>query len=73
MPKRTYLNTCIVTHETKYITTQNIDNQNINNELPLCFSFSDVDAYIIEENKDKYLVFALTENNKKVLEIYKKL
>ena len=66
-------NTCIVTHETKYITTQNINNQNINNELPLCFSFSDVDAYIIEENKDKYLVFALTENNKKVLEIYKKL
>ena len=39
--------------EIKYITKQNINNQNIDNELPLCFSFSDVDAYIIEENKNK--------------------
>ena len=32
-----------------------------------------VDAYIIEENKDKYLVFAFRENNKKMLKMYKKL
>ena len=32
-----------------------------------------VDAYIIEENKDKYLVFALREYNKKMLKMYKKL
>ena len=57
---------------------QSINNQNIDNEIPLCLSFSDVDAYIIECNSiecnsneynsaecnGKYL-FALTENNKK--------
>ena len=36
-------------------------------------SFIDTDAYIIEENENKYLIFALTENNKKMLEMYKKL
>ena len=35
-------------------------------------SFNDEDAYIIEENESKYLIFALTENNKKVLELQKK-
>ena len=47
--------------------------QYLDNKPPLCFSFSDTRAYIIEENKDKYLVFALTENNKEELEFYKKL
>ena len=52
---------------------QNINNQNIDNELPLCLSFSSVDAYIIEENENKYLIFALTEKNKKMLEMYEKI
>ena len=52
---------------------QSINNQNIDREIPLCLSFNDVDAYITEENQNKYLIFALTENNKKVLELYKKL
>ena len=51
----------------------NIADQYIDREFPLCFSFRDVDTYIIEENKDKYLVFALTKNNKKGLEMYKNL
>ena len=42
-------------------------------EFLFFLSFSDVDAYIIEENENKYLIFALTENNKEVLELYKKL
>ena len=42
-------------------------------KVPLCLIFSDVDAYIIEENENKYLIFALAENNKDVLELYKKL
>ena len=43
-------------------------------KVPLCLRFTDVDAYFIEENENKYLVFVLTENNKKeVLESYKKL
>ena len=51
---------------------QNIDNQNIDKELPLCLSFKNTDAYIVEENENKQLIFALTENNKKMLEMYKK-
>ena len=66
-------NTDVVAHEIKYIITQNIDNQNTDNELPLCLSFSSVDAYIIEENENKCLIFALTEKNKKMLEMYKNL
>ena len=62
-----------VSYEIKYITMQSINNQHIAKEVPLCLSFSDVDAYIIEENENKYLAFALTENNKEVLELYKKL
>ena len=61
-----------VIYEIKYITTQNINNHNIDKEIPLSLSFSDLDAYIIEENQNKYLIFVLTENNKKLLELYKK-
>ena len=51
---------------------ESINNQIIDREVLLYLSLSDVDAYIIEENK-KILNFAFTENNKKVLEPYKKL
>ena len=61
-----------VIYEIKYIMTQDI-NQNVDKEILPCLSFSDVDAYIIEENENKYLIFALTEDNKEVLEPYKKL
>ena len=66
-------NTDAVIYEIKYIMMQSINNQNIDREVPLSLSFSNVDAYIIEENENKYLIFALTENNKEVLEPYKKL
>ena len=36
-----FRNTDVVAHEIKYITTQNINSQNIDNELLLCLSFSD--------------------------------
>ena len=52
---------------------QSINDQNIDRKGPICLRFSDLDAYLIEENENKYLVFALTENNKEVLELYKKL
>ena len=48
---------------------QNIDNKNIDNGLPFCLSFKNIDAYIIEEYKNKYLIFALTKN----VRMYKKL
>ena len=31
-----------------------INNQNIYKEVPLCLSFSDVDAYIFEQKENKY-------------------
>ena len=52
---------------------QSINNQNIDRGIPLCLSFINVDAHIFEENENEYLIFTLTENNKKVLELYKKL
>ena len=62
-----------VIYSIKYIMMQIINNQNIDSEVPLCLSFSYVDAHIIEENGNKYLIFALTENNKKVLQLKYKL
>ena len=52
---------------------QSINNQNIDRGISLCLTFSDVDTHIIEENENKYLISALTEDNKEVLEPYKKL
>ena len=66
-------NTDTAIYKTKYIIMQSINNQNIDRIISLCLSFTDVDAYIIEENENKYLIFALTENNKEVLELYKNL
>ena len=43
----------------QYIMVQSINKQNIDNEVPLCLSFSDLDAYIIEKRGNKYLIFAL--------------
>ena len=63
--------TNIIAHEIKYITKQNIADQYIDKELRLGFSFYNIRAYIIEEHKDKYLVFALTINSKKGKKMYK--
>ena len=57
----------------QYIMVESINKQNIDNEVPLCLRFNDVDAHIIEKSGNKYLIFALEKNNKKVLELYKKL
>ena len=57
-------NTNTISYEIKYVTMQNINGQNIGEEVPLCLRFTDVDAYFIEENEKKYLLFALTEHNK---------
>ena len=57
---------------------KSLDSENIDSENPPCFIFNDVDAYIfecnsIEENNGcKYLIFASTKNNKKVLECIQK-
>ena len=50
--KKCMKNTDAFVYEIKYITMQSINNQNIDGEIPLCLVFSDVDAYIIEENEN---------------------
>ena len=68
--KISYKITDAVACSMKHIMMENINNRNIGSENPLCLNFDDVDGYIIEEsNENKYLVFALTKNTKKVLGI----
>ena len=71
--KISYKNTDVVIYIIRYIIMEIISNQNIDSENPLCLSFSDVDVYITKESRDKYLIFALTKKNKKVLALNKKL
>ena len=71
--KISYKNTDAIVYNIKYIMMESINNQNMNSENLLCLVFSNVNAYIIEEcNRNKYLIFALTKNNKKVLGNYRK-
>ena len=42
----------------------------LNSKSSLYFVFDNVDAYIEKNNEDKYLIFALTDKNKEVLENY---
>ena len=54
--KKCMKNTDAIIYEIKYITMECINNPNVDREIPLCVSLSDVDAYIIEENENKYLI-----------------
>ena len=49
------------------------DCENINSANPLNLIIGDVDGYIQKSNRNKYLTFSSTDNNKKVLEKYTKL
>ena len=49
------------------------DCENINSVNPLYIIIGDVDGYIKESNRNKYLTFSSTNKNKKVLEKYAKL
>ena len=49
------------------------DHVKINNVNPLYLIIGEVDRYIEENNGNKYLTFASTDKNKKVLEKYTKL
>ena len=58
----------------EYITTKGISNyENTTSVNPLYLIINDVDGYIEESNKKKYLSFASTDNNKEVLKKYIKL
>ena len=57
-----------------YIPIKSIrDYENINGVNPFYLIIGDVDGYIEESNGNKYVTFAFTVNNKKVLEKYTKL
>ena len=49
------------------------DHVKINSVNPLYLIIGEVDGYIEESNGNKYLKFASTDKNKKVLEKYTKL
>ena len=67
--KISFKNIDAVIQNIKYINRVNIDNEN-----SLYLIFNDVDGYIGKEcNGDKYLVFASTDKNKKVLKKYTEL
>ena len=52
----------------KYITTKGISEyENITSVNPLYLIINDVDGYIEENDKNKYLSFTFTKNNKEVL------
>ena len=58
----------------EYITTKSIsDYENISSVNPLYLIINDVDRYIEENDKNKYLSFASTDNKKEVLKKYIKL
>ena len=58
----------------EYITIKGIsDYENITSVNPLYLIINDVDGYIEENDKNKYLSFASTDNNKEVLKKYIKL
>ena len=65
--KISFKSTNTVIYNIKYITI------NIDSETPLYLSFNNTDGYIKESNRDKYLIFASTDKNKKVLEKYTEL
>ena len=58
----------------EYIATKSISNyENITSVNPLYLIIDDVDRYIEENDKNKYLSFASTNNKKEVLKKYIKL
>ena len=56
-----------------YITMKDSDHVKTNSVNPLYLIIAEVDGYIEENNGNKYLTFASTDKNKKVLEKYAKL
>ena len=74
-----FKSTDTVIYKIKYITTESFGHENIDSENLLYIIFNNADGYLIElnsieeNNEDKYLSFASTYKNKKVLKKYTKL
>ena len=57
----------------KYITMKSLNHVNIDSANPPYVTFNNVDGYTEESNGDKYVVFASTAKNKKLLVKYTKV
>ena len=71
--KTSYKSTDAITYHIKYTTMKNLDHVKIDCENSFYFVFNNVDGYIEKSNENKYLVFAYTSKNKKLLEKYTKV
>ena len=69
--KTSYKNICV--YYTGYITMKYSDHVKINSVNPFYIIINEVDGSISQKNENKYLTFASTNKNKKVLEKYTKL
>ena len=70
--KKSYKNIGIY-HIGYAIAMNDSDHENINSVNPLYLIIGEVDGYIEENNGSKYLTFASTDKNKKVLETHTRL
>ena len=66
--KISFKSTDSVIYDIEYITMKSLDSAN-----PFYLVFINVDAYIEENNENKYFIFAFTDKNKDVLENYTEL
>ena len=73
MDKISFKSTDDFIYNIKYTTMKHLDHVNIDSENLLYLIFTNVNRNIEESNGDKYLVFASTDKNIKVLEKYKEL
>ena len=62
MDQISFESTDSVIYDIEYITMKRTDNEN-----SLYLIFNNVDAYIEDNNEDKYLIFASTDKNKEAL------
>ena len=69
--KKSYKNIGI--YHIGYIAMNDSDHDKINSVNPLYLIIGEVDGYIEENNGSKYLTFASTDKNKKVLETHTRL
>ena len=68
-----FKSTDFLIYHIEYITMKSLGNENIDSANSLYLAFNNVDAYIEENNEDKYLVFVSTDKNKEALENYEEL
>ena len=76
--KISFKSTDDVINHIELITMKTLDNENIDSANSLYLIFDNVDGYIKcksteESNENKYLIFASTDKNKKILEKYTEL